>query len=105
LRFICNFVGTTDTEGSFIIAQTDLGVHLITVEAEGYLPYSDLIEVTPGKTVGVTADLMPVGAVSPGTVHTAAPLPTAPEKSAGSPAVLFSGLTVASALFGLRRRF
>ncbi|MDO9538390.1 MAG: PEGA domain-containing protein [Methanocalculus sp.] len=100
-----NYVGITDAEGSFIIAQTDLGVHLITIEKEGYLPFTGTVEITSGKTSGLTADLMPVGAVSPGTVHTVAPLPTAPEKSAGSPAVLFCSLVLASVLFGLRRRF
>ena len=104
-----NFVGTTDGGGTLTIAQTDLGIHLITIEKEGYNPYSDLIEVTSGKTTGVTAELTVVGSTPivpplPATIRQGSPLPTPPEKSPGSSAVLFCSLLFVTVHAVFRRR-
>jgi|GEM_PF-3372604 len=104
-----NFVGTTDDEGSYIISRADLGLHLITLQKEGYQSYSELVAVDSGKTSSVSATLVPTGAApdqvpgQPAQVP-ATPLPTAPEQSAGSPGIVISGILLGLAFVLFTRR-
>lgn len=104
-----NFVGTTDSDGSYIISRADLGLHLINLQKEGYQPYSELVAVESGKTSGVSATLVPVGAAPDAvpaqtTQVPAAPLPTAPEQSPGSPGIVISGILLGLACLLFTRR-
>lgn len=96
-----NFVGTTDAEGSYIISRADLGLHLINLQKENYQSYSELVAVDSGKTSSVSTTLEPVRV--PDQVMTA-PLPTAPEQSAGSTAVVISGILLGVAFVLFTRR-
>ncbi|MCQ1538063.1 PEGA domain-containing protein [Methanocalculus taiwanensis] len=104
-----NFVGTTDDAGSYIISRADLGLHLINLQKEGYQSYSELVSVESGKTSGVTAALIPTGAApvqvpAQATQVPAAPLPTAPEQSAGSTGIVISGILLGVACLLITRR-
>ncbi len=103
-----NFVGTTDAEGSYIISRADLGLHLINLQKEGYQSYSELVAVDSGKTSGVSTTLLPVRVPdqvpAQPTQVPAAPLPTAPEQSAGSTAVVISGILLGLAFVLFTRR-
>ncbi len=104
-----NFVGTTDDAGSYIISRADLGLHLINLQKEGYQSYSELVAVDSGKTSSVSATLVPDGTApdpvpAQPTQVPAAPLPTAPEQSAGSPFIVISGILLGLAFVLLTRR-
>ncbi|RQD79955.1 MAG: PEGA domain-containing protein [Methanocalculus sp. MSAO_Arc2] len=104
-----NYAGQTDADRSLILARADLGTHLITVTKEGYHPYSQLVEVHSAKTSGVAVDMVHLDAPEemsppPATPALRSPVPTPPEESAVSPAVLFCGILLAIGIFMFIRR-
>lgn len=105
-----NYVGVTDEDGSLIIARTNLGAHLITIEKEGYYSYQEYTTVYPGKTSGIVKELQPLTTPEPATpVPTpdlrVSPVPTPPEQSAPAPAIIIAGIVAASLAAGVMRRF
>ena len=105
-----NYAGVTDEEGNLIIARTDLGLHLITIEKEGYYSYQEYTTVYPGQTTGVVIELKPLTTpVSAPPVPTpdlgVSPVPTPPEQSAPAPAIIIAGIIGASVAAGFMRRF
>lgn len=103
-----NYLGTTDEQGAFSIARTDPGLHLISLEKDGYIPYSRLVSVESGRTSGVAADLspeyQPTAATPSATPEPAAPIPTPPERSPVSPVPVIIGLLLAAGCMLLIRR-
>ncbi|MBR1368661.1 hypothetical protein RJ53_03715 [Methanocalculus chunghsingensis] len=105
-----NYAGVADEKGSLIIAQTDLGLHLITIEKEGYYSYQEYAIVTSGQTTGVVIELTPLttpvpAAPVPTPDMRVSPLPTPPEQSAPTPAIIIAGIIAASLTAGFMRRF